>query len=306
MMHLLFPIMVLATLLSRQAFAWNAFGHMTIAAAAYEQLTPTARTKVNELLKLNPQYPEWINGIPESERDETAFIKASTWPDYIKRAQGYKNDGETPSNPGASQNLGYEDKLMHRYWHYIDLPFSPDGTPLIQPQSPNAQTQIAAFRATLTSRTASDELKSYDLVWLIHLVGDVHQPLHATSRFTRDEPDGDRGGNEVALCEKPCRNELHAFWDNALGTSNKPVNARKFAHYLPTADAQRVAVRDEVVWIQESFNVAKESVYVDPIGSGSGPYALTPEYRANARKVAKERAAPASARLARLINSALQ
>src|SRR6185437_15260252 len=99
----------------------------------------------------------------------------------------------------------------------IDLPFSTDHTPLVQPATPNVQTQIALFVKTLASASASNELKSYDLVWLLHLVGDVHQPLHTTSRFTHSQPQGDEGGNLVSLCEKPCRQELHAYWDNLPG-----------------------------------------------------------------------------------------
>ena len=53
---------------------------------------------------------------------------------------------------------------MHRYWDFIDIPFSSDGTALTDPDIPNAQTQIVAFRETLRNSGASDELKSYDLV----------------------------------------------------------------------------------------------------------------------------------------------
>ena len=63
----------------------------------------------------------------------------------------------------------------------------------------------------------SDDIKSYDVAWLEHLVGDVHQPLHATSRFTKNHPNGDAGGNLVLLCAAPCRDELHAYWDGLLG-----------------------------------------------------------------------------------------
>jgi len=42
-------------------------------------------------------------------------------------------------------------------------------------------------------------LKSYDLTWLIHLVGDVHQPLHCVARITKGDPEGDKGGNDVKL-----------------------------------------------------------------------------------------------------------
>ena len=195
--------------LARTASAWNSAGHMMVAAVAYERLTPEAHARVSHLLQLNPDYPKWIEHASGADRDRIAFVMAATWPDEIKSEGDYQNDGERPSGPDAARNIGYADHLQHRYWHYIDLPFSTDHTALIQPQVPNAQTQIALFRRTLASKEASDALKSYDLVWLLHLVGDVHQPLHATSRFTHSQPEGDAGGNRVALCQRPCRNELH-------------------------------------------------------------------------------------------------
>src|SRR5581483_5683764 len=105
---------------------------------------------------------------------------------------------------------GYKDKLMHKYWHFIDMPY-PDG-PGREPKVPNALTEIKLLTQAIGSQK-SDNIKSYDLVWLEHLVGDVHQPLHATSRFTTNHPNGDQGGNLVYFCEKPCKDELHAYWD---------------------------------------------------------------------------------------------
>lgn len=291
---------------STVSLAWNSFGHMTVATIAYNHLTPDAKTRIAVLLKLNPNYADWIAGVPEDTQNEVAFLKASTWPDFIKSAQGYQNDGEQPNGPAAAQNIGYDDKLMHKYWHYIDLPFSPDNTPLIQPQAPNAQTQTAAFRQTLADPSASDALKSYDLVWLLHLVGDVHQPLHATSRFTQDEPNGDRGGNDVALCEKPCRSELHAFWDGVLGSGSDAAKVIVYANKIAAPSASKAAISDESKWINESFGVAQKSVYVDPIAVGAGPYTLDANYKINARKIAKSRVALAGVRLANLINNELK
>ena len=183
---------VIASLLyAAPALAWNGFGHMTVAAVAYEKLTPSTKTKVAALLKLNPSYSDWVATASPQERDEVAFVTAATWPDAIKkRGSGFTDDGNTPSSPDAAKNDGYAGKLQHRYWHYVDVPFTPDGTPLKQPRTPNAKTQIAAFRTALASSSASDALKSYDLVWLIHLVGDIHQPLHCTSRLPPRSPSG--------------------------------------------------------------------------------------------------------------------
>jgi hypothetical protein len=90
------------------AYAWNSFGHMMVAAVAYEQLTPVARAKIAGLLQLNPDYPMWISHTAEEERDELAFVRA----DNIKSEPDYVNDGEHPSGPDAARNLGYADHLQ--------------------------------------------------------------------------------------------------------------------------------------------------------------------------------------------------
>ncbi|MHC2585348.1 MULTISPECIES: S1/P1 nuclease [Bradyrhizobium] len=211
MRRLQFSVLAIALCFSGNASAWNLRGHMMVAAIGWDHLTPKSKARVSQLLRLNPDHADWVDGFSSREKSKAAFARAAGWADDIKRDSRFTNDGETPSGPDASRNIGYADKLTHRYWHYKDIPFSPDGTPTKPSPEPNAETQIIAFRDTLASESASDDVKSYDLVWLLHLVGDVHQPLHATSRFTQDLPDGDRGGNSVKLCESPCRNELHAF-----------------------------------------------------------------------------------------------
>ena len=292
--------------LSRIAAAWNSAGHMMVAAVAYERLTPAAHARVTSLLQLNPDYPRWIEHASREERDEVAFVLAATWPDEIKSEPDYQNDGDRPTGADAARNIGYADHLQHRYWHFIDLPFSTDHTPLRQPPVPNAQTQISLFRKTLASADANDALKSYDLVWLLHLVGDVHQPLHTTSRFTQSQPNGDAGGNLVALCQRPCRNELHAFWDDVPGTEKSPMVAVRRAARLPRPDDRVGAIDDERQWVHESFLIAQNSVYIPPIGDGQGPWRIDGPYRSIAHRIAGERLALAGYRLAHLLNEALR
>jgi hypothetical protein len=300
---------------SLPARAWNNFGHMETAAVAWSQLTPEAKKEATRLLKINPQYKTWTEGAAGDEVDEIAFVKAATWPDEIKTLKDYHNDGDrggdvAPKTPEASQNIGYADHFRHRYWHFIDEPFSTDGTPLQQPVPPNAQTQIAAFRKTLADKTVSDSIRSYDLAWLLHLVGDVHQPLHSTSRFTKAEPNGDAGGNDVKIsCSSSCEDatELHAFWDDLLGKSNAPPQeAITAAAALQPAEAGGAAQQDEIDWINESFALAKKSVYASPIGDGDGPFTLTDTYQKESVKIAKQQIALAGARLARLLNDAFR
>lgn len=305
-MNLILYSILLIIGLTTEVSAWNDFGHMTMGAIAYEHLTPKVRTTVDALLRLNPLYQEWVAGIAEQDKGKVAFMKAATWPDMIKTDLRYTNDGNLPNSPDAERNIGYDDKLMHRYWHFIDNPYSSDGTTLPAPDFPNAQTQIVAFRETLRDPSVSDELRSYDLVWLLHLVGDVHQPLHTITRFNQRQPKGDKGGNDVRVCvtATTCDGKLHRFWDDLLGTSEDYKAALAIAKTL-VPEPNLAAISDEAIWIEESFLAAKQTAYATPIGIDEGPYNLTDTYKAAALKVAEGRIALAGIRLAHLLNEAL-
>jgi hypothetical protein len=98
------------------ANAWNSFGHMEVAAVAWDQLTPAAKKEATRLLKINPQYKTWTKGVAANQRDPIAFVKAATWPDEIKSLKGYISDGPNhgdmaPMTPQASQNVGYKGSL---------------------------------------------------------------------------------------------------------------------------------------------------------------------------------------------------
>ena len=299
------------------ARAWNDHGHMVVAALAYRQLTPGARARATALVRLNPEYARWIAGVAPADRDQVAFLRASTWADAIKRDARYVNDPDRPRGGPAMAAAavaearprpapGYEDRLQHRDWHFIDLAFSADDTRGRRPPAPNVETQIAALRTTLAARDAPDLQKSHDLVWLLHLVGDVHQPLHCVSRFDRPLPNGDRGGNAIHLCAPPCTDTLHGFWDAAAGDGQDPATAWTQAADLPPAETALAAAGDTRTWIAESVAAARQSVYVAPVGEGDGPFTLDARYEAQARRTARQRLALAGARLARLINRELR
>jgi hypothetical protein len=299
------------------ARAWDDFGHMEVAAAAYKQLSVKTKKKVAALLKLNPRYPNWIVGVANKDENRAAFMRAATWADSIKSDSSYQTDDQTA--PTAGQNIGYADHLRHAYWHFVDQPFSPDGTALIQPAAPNLATQIPVLQTALATAITTDDVKSYDLVWLLHLVGDVHQPLHCVSRFDAADPKGDRGGNSVnvsgnvqpPVCDDPryCPfgppTELHAFLDDITGSGYAVHPVETAAPALPKADAAKAAISDVAVWIQEGLDLAQSAVYGPPIGVGHGPFVVTPAYQAATYKLGQTRIALAGARLARLLNDAL-
>jgi len=97
-------------------------------------------------------------------------------------------------------------------------------------------------------------------------VGDVHQPLHASTRVSSTDPNRDSGGNLVKLSCTSC--ELHAFWDDLLGTKNNLKTVVKAARKLQAAGAALAAKSDEKDWITESFMESQQTVYASPIVAG--------------------------------------
>ncbi len=291
--------------------AWNARGHKTIAAIAYRNLTPEARSRVDRLLALHPEYAEWTSGLPAGEKGLAAFLQASVWPDRIRSGEGgYRpNDCRAPT-----PNLGYDRRAQNAFWHYRDQGFSTDGTPVSFPNAcpEDILTQTIRLQAILGNPEQPDALQSFALVWLVHLVGDMHQPMHSVSRFWAQNRDGDLGGNETRL--EPLRLEpggrevtsLHALWDNLPGSDDSPAEATALADLL-TAGYLRQPVPEPALasrWLAESAALGRffaHSVAPDP----SLPTTVPDAYLTYARSVALHRLALAGYRLADIINRRL-
>jgi hypothetical protein len=194
--------------------------------------------------------------------------------------------------------------------------YSPDGTTLPPPDPVDAVTQLKIMIATLpSSSNASDNLRSYDLSWTLHLVGDLHQPLHAIDRYTAQisGSGGDRGGNaEMVIPASGETLALHAYWDGLFGSYSSVFGAIYDADDQTnglknvTPDPAKALILDPDVWAQESFELAKQNAYAPPIPNDRTAVQLTRDYETNARNVARSQAALAAARLANLLNMALQ
>lgn len=121
---------------------------------------------------------------------------------------------------------------------------------------------IAALPA---SSRASDDVRTYDLVWILHLVGDTHQPLHGSGRYTRQSPDGDAGGNAEQVI--PATGEmvaLHAYWDSLFGSNVSSYGAVFDADTKDELESLSVnevagAIPDPQKWIEESAEVPRDT-----------------------------------------------
>jgi hypothetical protein len=320
-------------LTSVPAQAWNDRGHMTVAGVAWAHMTPRARARATALLRLNPDYAGWVANAAPADRDQLGFMISATWPDKLRgrvcrtppRPNCIRDDGYTPADAEADQNIGYRDRRLRPYWHFINLPYATPANLGRPPFRVNAETQINAFIRSLSDSALADDAKSFNLTWLLHMVGDVHQPLHATARFTTGFRNGDGGGNRTIVClpqPAPCVTsgrdviKLHNIWDRSFGTDNRPASALEAARAMvaelrnANSDVSRAVAAVDLnaptrTWLNESLRLSIDFAYVSPVRAESGPITLTSTYMSNATREGTRRVAIAGRRLAELLNRAL-
>ena len=110
------------------------------------QLIDSAKARGTELLKLNPEYGNWVNGVTEEDADEMLSSERQRGPTSSTARMPVSRITARIPRFQRHPEYRYADHFQHLYWRYIDLPFATDGTRLIQPMLPNAETQITAFR----------------------------------------------------------------------------------------------------------------------------------------------------------------
>ncbi len=273
------------------AYGWWETGHQTVARIAAAHLTPAARTRVARILEV-PDTPEAV---------ADALAKASTWADETK------NDTKTGE------------------WHYIDLTLQDHKSDIPERCKDDncAPARIRLFAAQLSSRKPNSRWSEADaLRFLVHFVGDIHQPLHTID-------DADLGGN-CELLEPPiakARN-LHSLWDgeivNALDPSDKSLAAdlENGIEALSTARQQELARGNQDDWVWESHELAEADIYQKlhiptepiefPASCKDAPPAIADlrlhietAYIDNMKPVVRDQLTKAGLRLAKVLNESL-
>jgi len=208
------------------AFAWGITGHRVVAEIAQHHLSKKTTKALTEILgKESLSY--WAN-----------------WPDFIKSDTTHKWDQ-------ASK------------WHYVDLPGNIGRIPfedsLKQLQGENLYTQIKVMTGQLKDKSLAVETRRNALAFLVHLIGDLHQPLHVG----RDE---DQGGNKITVYWFDRKTNLHAIWDATL---------IDFQQYSYTEYAATLDIKDKYqvqAWQQSSL----EDWFFESHVLSDKVYALTP------------------------------
>ena len=237
-------------------FAWNIPTHMITGVIAHRLLEgsePGKAAAIEAILKQHPRYTDGrrdsVEKLPKSERGEMLFMLAARWADEIR-----------PQAKSQSEAR----------WHYINFPFKPTGEPEnIKPLPPDPNNILSAIAENerILRSEASAEKRAGALAWLFHLIGDVHQPLHTAQLFTREYPNGDRGGNEicirVGLNTAPV--ELHRLWDGLITSSSNTARLGKIVTDL-LSKFSRVGLRElehdsPDAWAKESYEIATKVAY---------------------------------------------
>lgn len=299
-------VLVLCAFWSSPAYAWDELGHRVVARIAWDNMTPAARARAVALLRAAPPRSGLAELRPatgtDEERDREWFIWAAVWPDLIR-------DRNAP-------NYVYG----HADWHYVNFFWEQgaDGRPRDRDDVPRAGfllDQLQRISGTLGSAAVPDSAQAVDLAWALHLVGDVHQPLHNNARITARDTAGDRGGNSFRLAGVYPFNNLHSFWDGLVGM-NEPwaLADRSEADYVGTVAARleraypAPSLRGQMragafeTWSREGLRVAQARAYPSWLVRDQ---AAPPRYRPFAWEGAEPRVAMAGYRLADMLNARL-
>lgn len=278
--------------LTLPAHAWNAAGHRLVAVIAWQQLSPQTRETIAAALAHHPDHPRWIEKA-RSRDDIDLFAEASTWPDDIRNDPRFYDDNREPPTPALP---GLPDTARHKRWHYIDL----DATGRVRDGELDRQierlSQLIRSKATSAAAQRSEQI-SYALPWLLHLVADIHQPLHVGLH-------GDEGGNKVEI-ENPFNkrlpfSSLHLYWDDLPGPPwLRGERLEKSAARLLDSHPQP-AQGNVGLWREESHRLLADSY---PKTHGSLLPIISEEFHGNARHVANRRIVEAGYRLGHLLES---
>jgi hypothetical protein len=231
---------------------------MLSAAIAYQVLrqeNPPTIERVKGVLEKHPWYAsQWqsrFQDVPVADRDLVLFMQPARWPDDIRT----------------------RDKAQNRpSWHYINLPFKPEGQPVAvqirEPEPVNILTAMAENEGVLKNQN-DPERRAIALAWFFHLAGDIHQPLHTAQLFTVDYPKGDRGGNDICVrvtqAGQPM--DVHRFWDGVITSSSNLTRLRNEATALRNHQEFQRSQLTELAntgfesWAKESFEIATKIAY---------------------------------------------
>src|SRR5260370_29209274 len=280
------------------ASPWGPAGHHIVAIIAEQRLSPEVREKISKLLE-----------------GKYAMADISTCADQLRDTRpGQDRPGEE-----MCRTLAGSVPPTNNLWHYINIPVPTKSKTLeaFCPENNCVTARIDSFSEILRT-SVDDAQKRQALLFLVHFMGDIHQPLHAAERAC------DRGGNSERLnlfldgVKRP-NLTMHSVWDSKevelLMKNSRTTDEREFAALLISSIQPRKAKKwarasaDQIAW--ESYKLAKKYAYAgipyqDFCNNQKPPPMvtdLTPSYEENGARIVRPQLMKAGVRLAAILET---
>lgn len=265
--------LLLLLVMPKSALSWGKQGHLIVAMIAYNHLTVPAKKKVDRL----------IYSLSPKKKPGTGFIEASTWADDIR----YKNINR------------------YNHWHYIHKPSIQDG---IMPPALSIPNIISASKdqiSILTDLNATQAQQAFALRMLIHLLGDLHQPLHVCTLYSTSFKQGDLNGLRYKI--KSRYKNLHHFWDvgGGLLIFRKNKGKRRIdlvnrleSQFVFTPLSEGIDLNKAIdLWQDSAFEIAQNQAYKQKYNKK-----ISQQYRLAVRELSQMQLFKAGQNLASILN----
>lgn len=257
-----FAILSLAlSLCAPPVFAWGPLGHRVVAQLAQQQLNPATQSQVDRLLAV---------------QGARKLADVATWADDLRDL-----------DPALFQQT---ERLHYINFHSSNCVYDPSR------DCRDGQCVVAAidrYAAILGNRSLPDAQRAQALDFVVHFVGDVHQPLHASYR-------DDKGGNDFQVRWHERGTNLHKIWDTTM-LNARGLSYQAYANEIAagTVTSKPIAIGTPAQWAEESCRIVRDDGVYPPTRF------IDDAYIARERPVAEERLREAGARLSALLNREL-
>lgn len=290
--------------------AWDDVGHKITAYIAWQRMSPAVRENVIRILRAAPEdsqlgtFYKSYGAEPEEARKREYFMLVATWADIV-RDRAF----DTRYRKYHKGNWHYDDTFWGQTNGKVDVltGFQEGGV---------AVPKLVEFDKLIRDSGASDKEKAIAIAWIMHVGGDLHQPLHTSARVTDLEPKGDQGGNLFMLSPKGTAREnqlnLHWFWDSIVGR-NLPLKGEMCERDYIEPIARGIMKKHSFASVQNRLNLGryeewqKESFALNPTDVFSAELVRfqipSRKYRKNAFAVAERQLAIAGYRLGETLNA---
>ena len=250
---------LLATGVASPAFGWGQTGHRVTGAIAQQYLSPLSQAAMMELLP-NSSLAQASTHADEMRSDPSEFWQKTAGP-----------------------------------WHYVSVPKGKTYVEVGAPDEGDAVTALEQFTNTLKDPSATTDEKRLALQFIVHIIGDLHQPLHAGNGT-------DRGGNDVKVRFFWQDSNLHRVWDSQMleqrGLSYTEWTAQLTRSITPQ-DIRNWASTDVLEWIKESTEI-RDTIYPDNANN------MSYDYLYNNLPTAQKRIQMAGIRIAMYLNKVFE